>query len=79
MEISRWFPEHTTASQLKDMDAHYLPFSAGRRNCIGQSLAYAELRMALPMLLRKFFVTLAPETNDKTMACVYFLKSWLEI
>jgi cytochrome P450 len=45
---SRW--EEPTDDQLRS----YLTFSAGRRNCQGQALAYAELHEILSVLVAKY-------------------------
>jgi len=40
------------------------PFNLGPRNCIGQNLANAELRLVLARLVWNFDFTLCPESND---------------
>ncbi|KAH8204051.1 hypothetical protein TruAng_001733 [Truncatella angustata] len=40
------------------------PFSLGPRNCIGRSLAYAEMRLVLAKLLFTFDLTLAGDSNN---------------
>jgi cytochrome P450 len=40
------------------------PFGVGPRNCIGKTLAYAEMRVVLARLLYKFDMELAPGNDD---------------
>ncbi|KIW76438.1 hypothetical protein Z517_11184 [Fonsecaea pedrosoi CBS 271.37] len=44
------------------------PFSFGPRNCIGKSLAYAEIRVILSKLLWTFDLALAPESDNDDWA-----------
>jgi cytochrome P450 len=37
----------------------FCPFSLGSRNCVGLNLAYAELRVAIPMILHRYNARLA--------------------
>jgi len=49
----RWLPSSTSAtSPFRDDKRHIVqPFSVGPRNCIGQNLAWAELRLVLAKLV----------------------------
>ena len=42
----------------------YIPFGAGSRVCIGQHLAWLELRLAIALLLFQFKFEHAPETPE---------------
>lgn len=42
----------------------YIPFGAGSRVCIGQHLAWMEIRLVVAMLLHQFRVEATPETPD---------------
>lgn len=41
----------------------WLPFSYGKRGCIGQQLSLIEQRVCLAMLVRKYHIRLDPKTN----------------
>merc|ERR1712083_436829 len=40
--------------QASEAKSSYFPFSMGSRNCVGERLALAEIRVALAMLLAEF-------------------------
>jgi len=66
---ARFFPDPLTFNPDRWNNANvprfaYLPFSTGPRNCIGESFAWIEMLLALPMLLRKFQFTLADAAAD---------------
>jgi len=46
----RWAPENVT----KQMQDALIPFSLGNRNCVGQTLAVAELYSTIPKLIAKY-------------------------
>jgi len=52
---SRW------DNPTKEMDEGYLPFGAGKQNCIGQSLANAEINSLLPRICSEFELELVDE------------------
>ena len=43
------------AAELKEM---FLPFSVGKRSCVGQNLALLELRVIVSNIIRKFDIEL---------------------
>jgi len=57
----RWLGDPRFASDDKQAAQ---AFSFGPRNCIGKSLAWAEMRLVLAKLLWNFDLTLAPESNN---------------
>jgi cytochrome P450 len=50
----------------------YQPFSVGPRNCIGQNLAWAEMRMILARLIWNFDLRLDKKSEDWLVG----LKAW---
>jgi len=47
----RWAPSNPQLNGLKDL---LMPFSIGKRSCIGQNLAMLELRVLAATLIRNF-------------------------
>ena len=47
----------------------FIPFSAGPRNCIGQTLAMDELKTVLAMVLSQFRISLDPSDPDPVLTC----------
>mmetsp|Transcript_33757 Transcript_33757/g.78758 ORF Transcript_33757/g.78758 Transcript_33757/m.78758 type:complete len:165 (-) Transcript_33757:123-617(-) len=60
----RWSdPGNPDLEALEQMS--HMPFGAGKRVCIGQNLANAEIRMAIASIVQRFDMTLAHEpTTD---------------
>jgi cytochrome P450 len=57
----RWADTAPQAAKLREM---LMPFSVGKRNCIGQTLAMMELRVLAGNLLRYYdFELVGPEPN----------------
>lgn len=59
----RWLPEATTNSKSKLFKDHrhaMQPFSTGPRNCLGQHLAWAEMRLILAKLVWNFEFAVVP-------------------
>ena len=50
---SRWNKPNVTS----DMNEAFMPFAAGRQNCVGQPLARAELHCILPRIISQFELT----------------------
>jgi cytochrome P450 len=58
----RWSAENPQLPQLKEM---FMPFSVGRRNCIGQNLANVELVMIAAYMLRYYDFKLVSEPKQE--------------
>lgn len=54
---SRWDDANVTT----EMNQAFLPFSAGRQNCVGQPLANAELHCILPRIISQFELSIEKE------------------
>ena len=52
------YPDATARGNRNNINASWNPFSCGPRNCIGQTLAMAELRTVLAVLIGNFFFEL---------------------
>jgi cytochrome P450 len=55
----RFMPSVSSDGFAKDDKAAFQPFGLGRHTCIGQSLAYAEMRLILARLFFAFQIELA--------------------
>jgi len=50
-------------STMNPSPYEYLPFSAGKRMCIGATFAMMEIRIVLAMILQRYRLQLAPGTK----------------
>lgn len=61
----RWIDKNDPDSPFhNDRREVFHPFSYGPRNCIGQSLAYHEMRLILAKMLWNFNAVLEPECSN---------------
>jgi cytochrome P450 len=56
----RWYPSNPDAEKLKEL---YLPFSMGKRNCVGQNLAMFEMKMVLATVFKSYRFELVSEVD----------------
>eukprot|EP00045_Choanoeca_perplexa_P017028 m.238849 g.238849 ORF g.238849 m.238849 type:complete len:517 (+) comp17431_c0_seq1:141-1691(+) len=70
-EPDKYDPERFTGARKHDPYS-FLPFSFGKRNCIGQSFAMSEIRLAMCQILRKVQIlpSIDPEYKPEVMAQV---------
>ncbi|KAF2646666.1 cytochrome P450 [Massarina eburnea CBS 473.64] len=59
----RWLDDHDEVFENDNHDA-LMPFSYGKRNCIGRSLAIVQMRLILARLLWNFDVELCDQSRD---------------
>lgn len=64
---SRWL----TANADSTLEPFLVPFSRGRRTCIGVNLAYAELYTVLGTMLRRFPTLTLFETSERDVELVH--------
>lgn len=57
-EPERFLPERW--QRLRPQPGAYIPFSEGRRMCIGASFAMLEMKIVLSMILQRFWIELSP-------------------
>jgi cytochrome P450 len=58
-----FMPERFLSSSAADNLSAFQPFSLGRHSCIGQSLAYAEMRLVIARLIYAFDFQLADPSD----------------
>jgi cytochrome P450 len=57
----RWIGSKEKVDQAKK---YFCPFSLGNRNCVGLNLAYTELRVVLPMIVKRYNFRLADGADE---------------
>lgn len=57
----RWADDDADATALKEM---FIPFSTGKRSCVGQNLALLELKLVLAFMMHSYDFKLVSEIQD---------------
>jgi cytochrome P450 len=66
----RWLGEE---KKVQELERYLVPFSRGSRNCVGMSLAYAELYLTLGNVFRNYNLTIyETDPSDLETANVFF-------
>lgn len=74
---SRWYADNENdAKALAQQEAAFIPFALGRRNCIGQSLAKAQLYSIIPRIISEYHLSIHREGTEISMATLK-PKEWL--
>jgi cytochrome P450 len=71
-------PERWLGEDAKGLDEHLVTFSKGARNCIGQTLARADIIVVLYMLFRNFDIELDAASEKGVLTSDNFTKKVLE-
>ncbi len=61
-----------------DMNDAYLPFAAGKQNCVGQSLANAEIHSVIPKICAQFELEVESEGTEKFLLTLQPHKAMLK-
>ena len=70
-----YIPERFLPDNISEMDSHaFMPFSAGKRNCIGQVFAMNELKTTIARILHRFNISL-DETHVVKMEAAAVLRA----
>ena len=72
----RWATDNPQLPELKEM---FLPFSLGRRACIGQNMAMFQLRVVTAYLLHHFDFTLVGEPDFEYFLTLKPVNVWLAV
>ena len=72
----RWATDNPQLPELKEM---FLPFSLGKRACIGQNMAMFQLRVVTAYLLHHFDFTLVGEPDFEYFLTLKPVNVWLAV
>ena len=74
----RWLPQNPASPSEFDSDNRkvFHPFGLGSRNCIGQNLAWVELRLILGLVLWNFDITLPIGSSGLDLAKLKTFRFW---
>ncbi|KAK6538438.1 hypothetical protein TWF694_010023 [Orbilia ellipsospora] len=62
-----WNPDRWLAQDVRELENYLMPFSRGARICVGVNLAWAELRLTLARLIRRYDISYTDDFTDANM------------
>ena len=63
-ELTKMACRDSSPDKLKQMEANFIPFGAGKRVCLGQHMSWLEIYKIVPQLLRAYSFSFTNPEKD---------------